>query len=72
MEQVHDSFPVVLKTPDFVSSSGDAAVVTCTPSSLHGPGTYNVSCTAKDNKSQAETQCDYVVNARQIAPFRGE
>lgn len=70
MEQVHDSFPVVLKTPDFVSSSGDAAVVTCTPSSLHGPGTYNVSCTAKDNKSQAETQCDYVVNARQIAPFR--
>ncbi|XP_042143054.1 uncharacterized protein LOC8038470 isoform X1 [Ixodes scapularis] len=70
VEQVHDSFPVVLKTPDFVSSSGDAAVVTCTPSSLHGPGTYNVSCTAKDNKSQAETQCDYVVNARQFAPFR--
>ncbi|XP_075532721.1 uncharacterized protein LOC142565968 isoform X2 [Dermacentor variabilis] len=70
VQEVHDKYPVHLKPPAFEAASGGAALVICDPATLLGPGAYNVTCTARDNKTQAETQCAYVVNARQIEQFR--
>lgn len=72
VHEVHDKYPVHVKPPAFEAASGGVALVTCEPATLLGPGAYNVTCTARDNKTQAETQCAYVVNARQIEQFRGE
>nr|XP_037282571.1 sushi, von Willebrand factor type A, EGF and pentraxin domain-containing protein 1-like isoform X2 [Rhipicephalus microplus] len=70
VEEVHDKYPAHVKLPAFEAASGGVALVTCDPATLLGPGAYNVTCTARDNKTQAETQCSYVVNARQIEQFR--
>lgn len=69
---MHERFPVPVKRPIFLTASGEEAVVVCSPVSLYNPGTYNVSCIAKDNKTKAVTQCDYVVSARQVELHRGE
>ncbi|XP_077501735.1 uncharacterized protein LOC144112799 isoform X2 [Amblyomma americanum] len=70
VHEVYDTYPAPVRPPAFEAASGGPALVTCEPATLLGPGAYNVTCTARDNKTKAETQCAYVVNARQIEQFR--